>query len=204
MTTPHDTKDWLRAVASYMNLSPSDLALKSGLAASTVTRYINDKSGTLTITERTLNAIARYSGIDKNTMPGERRLPGFGEHEATRLDGRSDDPLPDWVQTAIAAHKGSRNGIEPWIMRGWALDLLGILPGDILMIDQNRRPRAGNTVLCQLTDLATGKAETVLRRFDPPFVCTHSAKLGPQRPEQVDDERVVILGVEDGIIRPRH
>ena len=40
-----------------------------------------------------------------------------------------------------------------------------------------------------------------MRRYDPPFIAAHSAKLGPQRPELVDDERVVILGVEVGLLR---
>lgn len=203
MTQAPDTKDWLRSIAAYMNLSPSDLAVKAGLAASTVTRYLNDKSGTLTVTERTLDAIARYAGVPRNAMPGQRALPGFGESEAVPYDARQGEKLPDWVVTAIGAHKGNRNGVEPWIMKGWALDLLGILPGDILMIDQNKRPRAGSIVCAQLTDLATGRTETVMRRFDPPYISTHSAKLGPTRAEQVDDDRVIIMGVEDGIIRPR-
>lgn len=199
-----ETKEWVRAVARYMNLSLSDLALKSGLAASTVTRYINDTSGTLTITERSLDAIARYSGVPKHVLPGERRLPGFGESEAVPYSEWQDEKLPEWVLAAIAAHKRNRNGVEPWIMKGWALDLLGILPGDVLMIDQNARPRGGSIVCAQLTDLATGKTETVMRRYEPPYLVTHSAKIGPTRPEMVDDERVVIMGVEDGVIRPRN
>lgn len=204
MTTTHDTKEWLRAVSGYMNLSLSELAVRSGLAASTVTRFMNDKSGTLTITERTLDAISRFSGVPRNTLPGQKALPGFGESEAAVYDSRTDDQLPAWVDAAIRAAKGTRNGVEAWIMKGWTLDMLGILPGDILIIDQNKRPRAGNIVCAQLTDLATGRTETVMRRYEPPFIHTHSAKLGFLKPEQVDDERVVIMGVEDGIIRPRH
>lgn len=198
-----DTKEWIRAVAQYLNLSPSELALKAGLAASTVTRYINDGSNKLTVTEKTLEAIARFSGVPKLVMPGERRLPGFGDGEAAPYQPTMSERLPEWVEAAINAHKGARNGVEPWVMKGWALDMLGILPGDVLMIDQNKRPRSGDIVCAQLIDLATGRTETVMRRFEPPFIVMHSAKLGPSRPEAVDDERVIILGVEDGIIRPR-
>lgn len=203
MAQNHDTKAWLRAVAAYMNLSLSELALRSGLAASTVTRYMNDRTGTLSMTERSLDKISAFTGVPKNVMPGQRKLPGFGESEVVPYDPRGEERLPAWVEAAIAAHKQGRPGVEPWIMKGWALDLLGIYPGDVLMIDQNRRPVAGKVVCVQITDLATGSAETVMRRYDPPYVVTHSAKLGPTKPEQVDDERVVIMGVEDGIIRPR-
>ncbi|GAA2871756.1 hypothetical protein GCM10010837_24100 [Aminobacter niigataensis] len=204
MSEQHDTKEWIRAVARYMNLSLSDLALNSKLAASTVTRYINDRSGKLTITDRSLDAISAYTGIPKNVFPGQRRLPGFGQSEAVPYDANQDERLPDWVIAAIDAHRGNRNGVEPWLMKSWALDLLGILPGDVVLVDQNLRPKAGDVVIAQLTDLATGKTEAVMRRFDPPFIMTHSAKIGASKPEQVDDERVVILGVECGVIRPRH
>lgn len=204
MATTHDNKQWLKAVAGYMNLSLSELALKSGLAASTITRYMNDRSETLTITERSLDAIARFSGVARNALPGAKQLPGFGESEAAPYDSRTDERLPEWVHVAIEAARGHRNGVEAWIMKGWSLDLLGILPGDILIIDQNKRPRAGNIICAQLTDLSTGATETVMRRYEPPFIYSHSAKLGFMRPEQVDDERCVIMGVEDGIIRPRH
>ncbi len=204
MTQQHDTKEWIRAVARYMNLSLSDLALNSKLAASTVTRYINDNSGKLTITDRSLEAIATYSGIPKNVFPGQRRLPGFGDSEAVAYDAAQDERLPDWVLAAIGAHTAGRKDVGPWIMKSWALDLLGILPGDVVLIDENRRPKAGDIVLARMTDLATAKTEMVLRRYDPPFINTHSAKSGPSRPEQVDDERVVIVGVECGVIRPRN
>jgi len=198
-----DTKEWLKAVAAYMNLSLSDLARKSGLAPSTVTRYVFDQSHSLGITQRSLDAISTYSGVAKHVMPGQRGIPGFGESEAVPYSAQNDGKLPDWVETAIAAHKGNRNGVEPWVMKTHALDLMGVMPGDILMIDQNRRPKAGDIVCAQLTDLATGRAETVMRRFEAPYIVTLSAKIGPTRPELVDDERVVIMGVETGIIRPR-
>jgi hypothetical protein len=204
MTEAPDSKEWIRAVARYLNMSLSDLALNSKLAASTLTRYVNDKSGKLSVTERTLEMVSTFSGVPKRVLPGQRRLPGFGESEAVPYDALHDGELPEWVRSAIMAHKGSRNGVEAWIMKGWALDLLGVLPGDVLMIDQNARPKPGQIVCAQLTDLVTGKTETVMRRYDPPFLTTHSAKMGPTKPEQVDEERVIIMGVETGIIRPRN
>lgn len=203
MNSPRVTKDWIKAVAAFMNLSLSDLAVKAGLSPSTVTRYVNDETGQLTVTDRTLDSIAHYSGIAKYVMPGQRTVPGFGESEAVPYDARQGEKLPDWVMQAIAAHKGQRNGVEPWVMKGWALDLLGVLPGDVLMIDQNKRPKPGNIVCAQLTDLATGRTETVMRRYEPPYIVGYSAKVGPIRPETVDENRVIIMGVEDGIIRPR-
>lgn len=205
MHNPRDRKAWLRAVARHMNLSLSELALKSGLAASTVTRYMNDATGRLSITERSVEAISRFSGVPQHVLPGEKSVPGLGESEAIPYETYTlSEPLPDWVRAAVEAARSGRNGVHAWIMKGWALDLLGVLPGDVLMIDQNRRPRSGDVVCVQLTDAATGGVETVFRRYEPPYVVGHSAKMGVLRPELVDDDRVVIMGVETGIIRPRH
>jgi transcriptional regulator with XRE-family HTH domain len=202
MTSPRATKEWIKAVADYLNMTISALASNSGLAPSTVTRFMNDGTNKLTVQDKTLDAIAIYSGVPKHVLPGTRTLPGMGESEAVLYDPRRDAELPDWVLAAIAAIKGNRNGIEPWVVKGWALELLGIIPGDILVIDQNRRPKNGDIVIAQISDLVTGSAETVMRHYQAPFLVTHSAKMGPTRPEQVDEDRVIIMGVRAGLIRP--
>lgn len=202
--SPRETKEWIKAVAAHLNLSVSSLAQGSGIAPSTLTRYINDSTGKLTVTDRTLDAISGYSGVQKYVQPGNRALPGLGESEAQRYSPEESEPLPEWARAAVAAAKGNKNGVEPWIVRSWALDMAGIIPGDILIIDQNRRPKTGDVVLATITDLVTGSAETVLRIFQPPFLVTHSAKLGACQPEAVDENRVVIMGVRAGLIRPYH
>lgn len=195
------TKDWIKAVATHLNISVSELARRSGIAPSTLTRYVNDTTGTLTVTERTLDAIAGYSGVAKHVMPGNRMPPGFGEPDALPLRDDEAVEYPAWVQPALEAMRAGRNSVEPWVVKSRALDLLGVLPGDILLIDENRRPKAGDIVCAQVTELASGSTETVMRRYDPPFIVAHSAKMGPQRPELVDDERVIITGVEAGLLR---
>lgn len=204
MVTPRATKEWIQAVASYMNLSLSELATNSGLAPSTITRFMNDGTGKLGVTDRTLEAIATYSGVAKNVLPGQRSIPGLGENEVVPFDKHHLEAIPAWVDGAIAAIRGDRNGIEPWLVKSWALDLLGIVPSDILVIDQNRRPKAGDVVIARITDLVTGSTEAVVRQYRPPFIITHSAKSGSTTPEVVDENRVVIIGTRVGLIRPYH
>ena len=196
-----DTKEWIRAVASHMNLSLSDLALKSGLAASTVTRYANDTTNTATVTQRTIEAIEAYSGVPRNTMPGGRR-PGLAEPDALPFELARTD-VAEWIGNAIAAIKAGRNGVDAWIMKSWSLDLAGVLPGDVVVMDMNRRARAGDVVCAQVYDYASGSAETVIRRYDPPYLTSHSGKLGPQKPLQVDDDTVAVRGVMVGLMRSR-
>src|SRR5690606_41913413 len=95
---------------------------------------------------------------------------------------------------------GGRSRAAARIMRCRGRALPGVCPADIPVIDQTRRPRAGDLVCAQVTDLATGATGTVMRRFEPPFIVAHSARMEPQRPELVDDERVVIMGVQAGLL----
>lgn len=199
----HSTKEWLRAVAQHLNLSPSDLAARSGLAASTLTRYLNDSSGTIGISQRSLDAVASYSGVPINVIPGARRPAGMSEPDAIPYDA-DQAPRPEWLRHAVASMRADSNALDPWVIKGWSLDLVGILPGDILMIDLNLRPKAGDIVCAQITDWTTGQADTVFRRFDPPYITAHSGKLGPQKPELVDDDRVSVRGVMVARIGLRH
>lgn len=189
-------------MAQHMAMSPSQLALKSGMAASTVTRYLNDDTGNLTVQQSTLEKIAALTGFRPYQFPGRGR-PGMAEPDAVPFDQDQAREV-DWVRSAVASLKAGRNGVDAWVMKGAALDGMGVLPGDIVIIDQNMRPKPGDVVIVQLVDYLRGQAETVMRVWQPPFVCTHSLRLGPQRPEQVDEERVQLAGTAIGFIRPRH
>ncbi len=201
-SSQRETKEWLQAVATHLNLSPSQLALNSGMAASTVTRFTNDKSGKATITQASLEKIAKYSGFRPGQMPGRARA-GMAEPDTIPLH-HDVTAWPKWVLSAIEAAKGGRNGVEAWVMKGAALDGIGVMPGDILIIDQNARAKTGDVVLAQVVDMVSGSAETVMRLYQAPFLTTHSMRLGPGRPEQVDDDRVTIAGVRIGTIRIEH
>lgn len=197
-----ETKEWVRAVARHLNMSPSDLARHGGMAASTLTRWLNDTSNSVGISQSSLEKVAAYSGFRPQQFPGRARS-GFSEPDAVPFE---QDAMgqPEWVRHAVASARSGRNGIEAWVMKGAALDGIGIMPGDILIIDHNHRAKTGDVVIAQILDFQTGTAETVMRLYQPPFILTHSLRLGPQRPEQVDEERVSIVGTMVGVIRTAH
>jgi hypothetical protein len=135
-------------------------------------------------------------------MPG---LVRAGMSEPDTIPLRDDDThWPAWVLQAVDAAKAGRNGVDAWVMKGASLDGLGVLPGDIVIFDQNKRAKSGDIVLAQIVDPISGTAETVTRLYQAPFITTHSMRLGPGRPEQVDDDRVSIAGVRIGTIRFEH
>lgn len=197
-----ETKEWLNAIARHFNLSPSQLALNSGMAASTLTRYLNDKTNSVGITQTSLEKVATYSGFRPNQLPGRNRA-GMAEPDTIPFSHEQTE-WPNWVRLAVDAAKAGRNGVEAWIMKGAALDAMGIMPGDIVIIDQNARPKSGDIVLAQILDGISATTETVMRLYQAPFIMTHSMRLGPGRPEQVDDDRVAIAGVSIGTLRLQH
>lgn len=197
-----ETKEWIRSVARHMNLSPSQLALSSGMAASTLTRFLNDLTNTVGITQSSLEKVAKYSGFRPHQMPGRARA-GMAEPDTVPLQHETTE-WPNWISAAVQAAKAGKNGVEAWVMKGAALDGIGVMPGDIVLIDLNARPSTGDVVLAQLLDFATGTAETVMRLYQAPFITTHSLRLGPGRPEHVDEERVTIAGVRVGLLRWEH
>lgn len=196
------TKEWIQAVAASMNLSPSALAKNSGNAASTVTRFLNDTTNTIGISQRTLERIAEYSGVPVHRMPGERGPGGFAEPDVVEFE--KSEKASEWMKDAVAAIRAGRNHVFAFEMRSWALDQSGIRPGDVLVFDMQARPRPDDVVCVQVADWSTGEAETVVRIYKPPFVMTHSAKLGLQAPLAVDEDRVSLRGVMLACIRARH
>jgi transcriptional regulator with XRE-family HTH domain len=185
---PRETKEWLLAIAKHLNMSPSQLARAGGTAASTLTRYINDKTGTVGISEKTLTKVSEFSGFPLYHYPGQRRPAGMAEPDAVPFDMQDGGHTPHF-RAAIAALIADQNGRDAWIMKGWALEMAGVLPGDVLIIDLNKRAKAGDIVCAQVTDWTTGQAETVMRVYEPPYILAHTIRLGLQRPEQVDDDR---------------
>lgn len=194
-----NTKDWITAVAKYMNLSPSALGANAGVAPSTITRYLNDGSGTIGISKRTLEQLEDYSGIQLHAMPNARS--GFSEADALPIEPHNQKAS---TVAAIAALTDGRNSVVPFEMKGWALDQVGVLPGDTIIIDMNLRPRKGDIVCAQVADWQTGQAETVMRVFEPPFIMAASSKLGIQKPLVVDEDRISVRGVMIANLRIRH
>lgn len=79
-----------------------------------------------------------------------------------------------------------------WIINSWLLDLDGILKGDRVAFDLNRRPKPGDIVVAQQTD--GDEVHTVIRKFEPPMLTCRTTQRDYPRAVYVDGERVIIMG----------
>lgn len=195
----HQQRVWLRALLAQMNETPTGLARRAGIASSTLTRFLDDDSAAM-LSGRT---IAKLQHVANTTLPAPAAIvgvspPGLAEDEGKPYAVSPNEPLAQ----AIAALVGSRPSADPWVLTTAHLTEAGILPGDIAIVDLAAEPRGGDVVCAQIYDWRAGRAETVFRLYEPPYLVAATRDRRVRRPEVVDNDRVVIKGVVTDLLRP--
>lgn len=191
-TEAEEQRQWVVAIARHSGTSVSALARKAGLAPSTLNRFINNPSVGHKLSNETLGSISSAAGVPVLEFPGRRT--GFSESEAEPF--KNDMPGSDAAfDRAVRTLCQEKKGRDPWVLKGWGLDLLGYMPGDVLIVDLNRlTPKAGRVVCAQVYDYARDRAETIMRVFDSNYLLTASSRVTVSKPLMVDGEDVVIKG----------
>jgi hypothetical protein len=192
--TSRQHREYLKRLLKHMDMKPTPLAKAAGLAASTLTRVL-DENSTKTFSARTISKLQKCSGIpmhfggDPSALPG---LRGLAE-DAVRFDAESADPT---VSAAITALIGGRQAAVPWTIRTRALECIGYLPDDIVIVDLGRQPKPGDVVCADVYVRGRRDPETVMRIYDPPILAAASFdEQVLRRPLMIDDARVTIKGV---------
>jgi len=128
-------------------------------------------------------------GGEPSAPSGSRGLA----EDAVRFDAESADPT---VSAAITALIGDRQAAVAWTIRTRALECIGYLPGDIVIVDLGRQPARGDVVCAEVYSLGRQDAEMVMRIYEPPILAAASFdEQVLRRPLMVDDARVTIKGV---------
>lgn len=84
--------------------------------------------------------------------------------------------------------------------RSRVLDLSGIVPGDLLVADLNKDARENDFVIAQVYDWKKDTAETILRKFHPPYLVAHSSDAAFSKPISIEDDSIMIKAVIAGKI----
>jgi len=181
---------WLRAILEHKGVKASRAAKEAGVNPGTLNKFLGDPLNAARLNTYTIEKLEKYGGIPPfETGPVD--VPrGFEEGEATPYDAAPGSPMA----AAIAAIKGGRNGVDPWILNSRALEHAGYFPGDVLMIDLNRTAEDGDIVVAQIYD-RVGRAETVMRIYEHPYLIAATSDKDLMRPALVDNKTVQIRGV---------
>ena len=104
----------------------------------------------------------------------------------------------DTIWRALLKTDRQSNTIQTHIMNSRALELVGYLPGDLLIVDSAAVPARGDVVFAEI-----GATEFVFRIYEPPFLTAASHDERFRRPIIVDSLNVHIRGVVTGSYRSR-
>lgn len=192
-------RQWLIEVTQQTGKSLTRIATEAKVAVSTLTRAVNDPEHPHTLSAATISKIAAATGIPAPSFLSENKVVrlAFQAPEADPYrfdDGRALDPL-------VRALLAGRNAADAWVLRTRALELAGYMPGDIVAVDMAVTPASGDVVIAQVYDFDRGRADTVWRIYEPPYLVAASMDRSNARP--LRDDAVQIKGVVVGLFRPR-
>lgn len=192
--------DWLNFILEIKGWKPHHLAKISGVDPSTFARFFDKKNphSTRTLNSRSVELIAEASGVP----PFETTIPQTSRGIAGQESEAYEAVKITTTNEAVKALLGTKNGIDPWVLRSRALESAGYMPGDILIVDMNATPSAGDVVCAEVYD-RSGKPELVMRIFEHPFLVAATFDPSLFKPMLVDNDRIAVRGVVIASIRER-
>ena len=194
---PHETarqhREYVLWLMERMRMNQKALATAAGVQASSLSRVLK-KDGTGTLHARTLSKLEKFSGTLLSAVidAASTSVPRGLAEDAVPFDAESADPA---VSAAVRALVGGLQAADSRTIRTRALEGLGYLPGDIVIVDLRRKPVPGDVVCAQVYELGRSEPEMVMRIYAPPVLVAASFDGQLQRPLMVDDARVKIEGV---------
>jgi transcriptional regulator with XRE-family HTH domain len=193
-----DQHAFIAKVLAKTGWSQSDLAARAGLDPSTLSRFLSKGREGHALRASTIQRIATASGFafDSEIVA---EISGFSESEAKPFEFVAQDRRA----VAIKLLCDQNDSSDAWILKSRALESLGHLPGDVLIVGLNTTPHIGDIVCAQIYDWAKGGAETVFRIYQPPalIAATHDTNL--LKPFLLTDNAVVVKGVVLHSLRSR-
>lgn len=190
---------WFKSQQKRVGVTADEIASEMGRDRSVVSRiYTGRQKMSLewaqafaTVLQVPLSTVLEKAGVAA-PQQAQQLDPGFSESDAAPWRG----PTPtERGVTDIATALGARPGVDIWRVKGRAMALQGLLPGDYMLIDTHAadRAKAGDAVIAQV--YTRGGAATVLRRLEPPVLVAASPDPDDNRVHVIDGINVVVRGV---------
>jgi SOS-response transcriptional repressor LexA len=191
-------RQWLQTAVRARGESASQIAKAAGVSDTTVTRFLNNPNYQGVLNPLTVQRISEYTGIaGPGADEGQAPMRSFRE-EAVPYVAEGDAPARTG---AVAALLAGRPHAYAMVMQSTALELAGVRPGDIMIIDPLVAPADGDVVCAQLEE-GMG-ATTVYRIFQMPNLVGASFDPRAVRPESINGTTRRIVGVMTDLVRRR-
>jgi hypothetical protein len=191
---------WFKKRKKMAGITDADIAAIAGRNRSAVPKILGGQQRMTMIWARafsqalgvSLSEVLQHAGeLDEGPRVTQRH--GFSESDVAPL---ATDTMTGRARTLAEALGAGRTGIDTWRVKATDLALIGFLPGDNLLVDQHagERAKAGDVVIAQVYDAASGEAVTVLREYQPPVLVPASVNPAARRVHVVDGINVVVRG----------
>jgi hypothetical protein len=199
MSKSDEQRAWISKLIDHFRVNVTQLATQSGVVPSTISKFMAGVRPGHTLSTATIDRIERKFGVRYPNDPKAVAPGGLAEPEAVEFDVRMASP--DIAVTAARALCAGHNSRVPWQIRAPVLQDIGVMPGDILVVDLNEAPKEGD-IVCAQSYRKDGSVETVFRIFRQPFFLV-GAGPGARLPLVADDRSAQVRGVVIGSFRPR-
>jgi hypothetical protein len=194
--TQNEQREWLVELSRWVDLDPTLVAERAGLAGTTLTRLAHDKGYRGVLRATTIKRLTEFYGVPS---PEEfARGVQFPGAEAELVDLKASPELLR-ISHVLA---GESHGLELWRLRTDMLAAAGYLAGDILFVDPKGTPEPHDVVSARVYDAARRLSVTVWRVYDTPYLIGAGLDRIGWKPMAVDGERVRITGVVKYMVRP--
>jgi hypothetical protein len=194
--TQNEQREWSVELSRWLDLDPTLVAQRAGLAGTTLTRLLNDKKYRGVLRATTVRRLTEFYRVPS---PEEfARGVQFPGAEAELVDLKTS---PELVRISHEL-AGENSNLELWRLRTDMLAAAGYLAGDILFVDPSGTPKRHDVVSAQIFELARTTSVTVWRVYEPPYLVGAGLDRIGWKPVTIDGERVRLRGVVKFMIRP--
>lgn len=180
------SREWLNHVSESTGWSINAIAKRARVSVANLNKLVNQPDFPHPMSETVKIKISRATGID---LPGDEPK---ATPSAPKQGMKEPEARPFVLQSADIERK---NGVDWWKINTNLLDAEGILSGDLVEIDLNATPKPNDCVIAQMTVGGGKEVETIVRKFEPPMLTCHTVARQYPKPEYVDGERIIIMGV---------
>jgi len=179
-------REWLDSVRKSTRWSFERIAREADVSPTTLTRFMKPDYPHLL----GLDTIRKISIATRIAAPKELGIE-------VKPSGLAESELRHWTPAPEGTHDIDTlsNGVDWWEVRSFLLDLEGLLPGDKIAVDLNKKAQPGDIVMAQVEGQNGHEVETVLRKYEPPLLTCRTTQREYPGPEFVDGSRVIIMGV---------
>lgn len=183
-------RHWIERLLTDHHVTASAAARRAGVAPTTLTRFLSRQvdhvpsSRTLIKLSRAFNApppaFVSADGVD--AVAPDLRAPELRPFRPRQDDALSEAEL---IQTLARG----RGDVHVLVVGARALDLLGYMPGDLVVVDRAGVPSVGDVVE------AEADGQPLLRLYEPPWLLAASTRSEFRRPELLAPGRLAVRGV---------